>query len=71
MSTTSLLRLPQVRERVGLSRSTIYARVSNGTFPAPVRIGGNAVAWVDSDVAAWIAAQIEASRLGAPRRKSS
>ena len=67
---TSLLRLPQVRERVGLSRSTIYARVANGTFPAPIHIGGNAVAWVDSDVDDWIAVQIEASR-GAHRASSA
>lgn len=70
MSTPSLLRLPQVRERVGLSRSTIYARVANGTFPAPIRIGGNAVAWVDRDVDDWIAAQIEASRAALGRRSA-
>jgi prophage regulatory protein len=70
MATPSLLRLPQVRERVGLSRSTIYARVANGTFPAPIRIGSNAVAWVDRDVDDWIAAQIEASRAALGRRSA-
>ena len=62
----SLLRLSEVRARVGLSRSTIYARVAKGTFPSPIRIGENAVAWVDRDVDDWVDAQIEASRVPMP-----
>lgn len=34
-----LLRLPKVIERTGLSRSSIYALITKGMFPAPVRIG--------------------------------
>jgi len=45
MTTTSLLRLPVVRARTGLSRSSIYARVAAGTFPRPIAIGPRAVAW--------------------------
>ena len=36
----TILRLPTVKARTGLSRSTIYHRVSCGTFPAPVPLGG-------------------------------
>ena len=36
----TILRLPTVKARTGLSRSTIYHRVSCGTFPAPVPVGG-------------------------------
>ena len=55
MTTTSLLRLPVVRARTGLSRSSIYARVAAGTFPRPIAIGPRAVAWASDAVNTWIA----------------
>ncbi len=62
---TSLLRLPQVKERTGLSRSAIYARVAQGDFPVPVQIGPRSVAWIDREISAWIQARIHVSRGGA------
>lgn len=59
---TSILRLPTVKARTGLSRSTIYLRVSQGTFPKPVCLGGRAVGWVESEVQQWLEQRIEASR---------
>lgn len=50
-----LLRLVELRARVGLGRSTIYRRIGEGTFPAPKNLGGRAVGWLESDVEAWIA----------------
>jgi prophage regulatory protein len=50
-----LLRLPQVRERCGLSRSEIYWRVAARQFPVPVRLGVRAVAWKSGAIEAWIA----------------
>jgi hypothetical protein len=44
--THTILRLPAVKTRTGLSRSTIYLRVSQGTFPKPVSLGGRAVGWL-------------------------
>jgi prophage regulatory protein len=61
---TSLLRLPQVKERTGLSRSAIYARVAQGDFPEPVSLGPRSVAWIDSEVSLWIQARIRVSRMG-------
>ena len=58
----TILRLPEVRARVGLSRSTIYERVSHGRFPRPISLGGRAVGWVESEVDDWLNFQIEASR---------
>jgi prophage regulatory protein len=58
----SILRRRQVEARTGLSRSTIYLRISEGTFPKPVSLGGRAVGWVEAEVQDWIGAQIEASR---------
>ena len=58
----TILRLPAVRARVSMSRSTIYERVREGTFPPPVNLGKRAVGWLASEVDAWLAAQIERSR---------
>ena len=57
-----ILRLPAVRTRTGLSRSTIYAFVDCGKFPKPISLGARAVGWVDAEVEAWVAGRIEQSR---------
>ncbi len=62
----TVLRLPAVKARTGLSRSTIYLRVSQGAFPAPVSLGGRAVGWIEAEVNAWLTVQIEKSRRIAP-----
>ena len=62
---TTILRLPTVKARTGLSRSTIYLRVAEGNFPAPVSLGGRAVGWVEAEVNDWLAKRIEASRKAA------
>lgn len=50
----ALLRLRDVCEIVGLSRSTIYSRMADGRFPTPLRVSGRAMRWRTSDVAAWV-----------------
>lgn len=57
-----ILRLPAVKARIGLSRSTIYSRISAGTFVAPIRIGPHSVGWLECEVEAWIEQQISESR---------
>ena len=57
-----LLRLPEVKATTGLSKSTIYARISEGTFPKQIPIGPRLVVWVESDIQNWIAAQVAAAR---------
>ncbi len=59
------LRLPEVLERTGLSRSTIYARLERKLFPKPVSLGARAVGWIESEVDEWIRQRIEESRDGA------
>ncbi|MGU1716076.1 helix-turn-helix transcriptional regulator [Pseudomonas aeruginosa] len=55
-----ILRLRQVQERTGLSRSTIYDRINinspryDQTFPRPVKIGLSAVGWLEESVNDWI-----------------
>ena len=63
----TMLRFPTVKARTGLSRSTIYLRISRGTFPAPVSLGGRAVGWIEAEVQAWLTARIAQRRLIAPR----
>lgn len=53
-----ILRRKELEARLGLSRSTIYLRISQGTFPAPINLGGRAVGWLESEIDAWLAAQI-------------
>ena len=59
---TAILRLPAVKTRTGLSRSTIYQRISEGRFPKPVSLGGRAVGWVESEVTEWVNDCIRSSR---------
>jgi len=72
----TILRLPDVKRSTGLSRSTIYLRITRGTFPKPVSLGGRAVGWLEAEVQQWLERRMEARRsegadvgatLGAPR----
>lgn len=59
-----VLRLRQVQERLGLGRSTIYDRMSprspryDSTFPKPIKLGGSAVGWIESDICHWIDSRV-------------
>ena len=52
------LRLADVRSRVGLSRSQIYRKISTGDFPKAYSLGARAVAWLESEIDAWIESRI-------------
>ncbi|HBH27053.1 MAG TPA: AlpA family transcriptional regulator [Rhodospirillaceae bacterium] len=58
----TILRLPAVKARTGLSRSTLYARMARGQFPAQVALGPRAVGWLEAEVNAWLAQRIAAAR---------
>lgn len=60
----TILRLPSVKARTGLSRSTIYLRIANGCFPTPINLGGRAVGWIDSEIDQWVAQHISDARTG-------
>jgi prophage regulatory protein len=53
LSGMRLLRLAEVRQLVGLGNSSIYKKVSEGRFPAPIKIGTRAVRWHMREVLAW------------------
>lgn len=52
-----ILRLKDVKDRVGLSRATIYRRIKQTEFPASVSLGGSSIGWRESDINAWIASR--------------
>ena len=68
---TRMLRRPEVEARTGLSRSSLYAMMSKGTFPRPKRIGQRAVAWSEDEIENWLATRTEANPhdLSIPRRE--
>lgn len=57
-----ILRLKNVQKLIGLSRSSIYLRIANGTFPRPINLGGKAVGWLESEVQQWLENQVTSSR---------
>lgn len=61
----AILRLPAVKARIGLSRSSIYLMVSRGLFPRPIPLGARAIGWVESEIEEWLSAQIERGRRAA------
>lgn len=50
-----IIRLKTVLARTGLSRSTIYRKIAEGTFPAQIRISTNGAGWRESDINSWVA----------------
>jgi prophage regulatory protein len=59
------LRLPEVKAVTGLSKTTLYTLIQDKSFPAPVRLGPRAVAWVKSEVRQWAQERVQASRSAA------
>jgi prophage regulatory protein len=57
-----IIRLPAVKEKTGLSRSSIYLRMSKGEFPPSISLGDRAIGWVEIHVENWIEDKIEASK---------
>lgn len=52
-----MLRLPQVQQRVPLSRSEIYQRIKEGQFPKQIRLSHKVALWKESEIDAWISEQ--------------
>lgn len=61
-SEVRFIKLKEVVAMCGKSRSSIYDAIKKGEFPAPVKVGGRASAWIKSEVLQWTQACIQASR---------
>lgn len=59
------LRLPEVKAVTGLGKTSIYELIRDKSFPAPVRLGPRAVAWVRSEIRQWAEERVHASRSAA------
>ena len=66
-----LLRIPRVTNKTGLARTTIYKKVADGTFPPPVKLTSNTVAWRSEDIDKWIAERPIADSVKGPHRKTA
>ena len=55
---TAILRRRTVEARTGLSRSTIYLRIAQGTFPKSIALGPRTIGWSEEEVSSWIAERI-------------
>ena len=61
-ATPQFYRLPQLKARLNVSGSSIWAWVKKGKFPKPVKLSENTTAWSAADVEAWAQSRIEASK---------
>lgn len=59
------IKLKEVQQLTGLSRSSIYQFIQDGIFPKQIKIGLRAVAWIETEIHDWVNKRIEASN-GAP-----
>lgn len=57
MTLNKIYRRPDVEHLVGLSRSTLYAMMAEGTFPKPIKLGKRAVGWRARDIETWLDAR--------------
>lgn len=59
-----IIRLPQVIEKVGLSRSSIYLLLKKNRFPASIQIGERSMGFLESDIDQWLDSKISNSKKG-------
>ena len=60
-SNDRFLRWPEVKQRIGYSRSQIHLLIKQGSFPAPHKLGERASAWLESSINEWISSRVAAS----------
>ena len=56
------MRLPEVRQVSGLSKTQIYKQAKLGLFPSPVGLGGKSSGWLESEILGWVESRVRASR---------
>jgi len=56
---TYLMKIGAVLSAVSLSKTELYRRIANGTFPKPVRLGPQRIAFLQKDIENWILAHVE------------
>ncbi len=57
-----IVRLPQVIQKTGLSRSTLYSLINSGDFPQKIKLSPRAMSFLESEIDSWIADRVTASK---------
>lgn len=66
----TMLRIDQVKLKIGLSKSTIYSKLDSKSpfhdpaFPKRVRLGANSIGFIEAEIDAWIQSRVNFSRIG-------
>ena len=58
MPAPRILRIRDVLARTGVSRSSLYRFIDDGSFPRPVALGAKATGWVEAEISQWIESRI-------------
>lgn len=61
----AILRLPQVIQVTGLSRSAIYDQISKSEFPTQIKLSARAAGWLQSEIYSWLEQKVRESRSAA------
>lgn len=56
-----ILRLNNVKEKTGLSRSTIYSKIQNGEFPKQIKLGARMVGWIENEIEEWLLDKVKST----------
>lgn len=59
-----IMRRPTVETITGLSRSSIYEKMDNGTFPKPIRLSERSVGWLEHEIQEWLKNRVSVTREG-------
>lgn len=58
LNQTRLIRRKEVQDKTGLGASSIYSLIAKGTFPKPLNLSERRVAWLESEIDAWVSERI-------------
>lgn len=62
MDNFKIIKRPEVESVTGLSRSSIYAKMENGTFPKNIKLSQRSVGWLEHEVQEWLESRVSATR---------
>ena len=66
-----MIKLKEVQKMTSLSRSSIYAYIDKGIFPAQVKVGERSVAWNYDEITNWLKGRILARDVANAEKFSS
>ena len=67
---TQLIDLNTIIARTGMSRMTLYRRMTSGEFPRPIKLGPRMNRWTEGDLEAWIMARAAVTRGASPETRA-